>query len=118
MKVKTDIVIDAGPEAVWSVFDDAEHMSRWQPTFTITEKRKPSFVAGIYESPWSKAIVVYHFEAIEENRTRWSVFANHQFSGIRKLTAAFNRNAILSHTEEDMQRLKLLVETESAASES
>ena len=114
MKVKTDIVIDAAPEDVWHVFDDAEQTSGWQPTLTITEKRRPSFVAGIYESPWSKAIVVYHFEAIEDNRTRWSVFANHQFSGVRKLTAVFNRNAILKQTEDDMQRLKLLVESETA----
>ena len=117
MKVKTDVVIDAGPEEVWRIFDDADHMARWQPTLTITEKRKPSFVAGVYESPWSKAVVVYHFEALDENRTRWSLFANHQFSGIGKLTALFNRNSILKRTEDDMQQLKLLVETESVAKE-
>ena len=116
MKVKTDIIIDADPAAVWRVFDDDEHMSKWQPTLTITEKREPSFVAGFYESPWSKAVVVYHFEAEGENRTRWSVFANHQFSGARKILSVFARNRILERTEQDMQQLKLLIETEAVES--
>ncbi len=116
MKVRTDITIDADPESVWRVFDDAKHMSKWQPTLAVTEKRKPSFIAGFYESPWSKAVVVYHFEATGDNQTRWSVFANHQFSGVKKLLSLLARNKILRRTEEDMQQLKLLIETESAES--
>ena len=116
MKVKTDIIIDADPESVWRVFDDDKHMSTWQPTFTVTDKRKPSFVAGFYDSPWSKAVVVYHFEALGEQQTRWSVFANHQFSGAQKILSLFARNKILRRTENDMQQLKLLIETEAAES--
>jgi len=80
-------------------------------TEAMTEKRKPDFMAGIYESPSSKAVIVNHFEKLDDSRTRWIMYANHQFKGIMKLISIFVRKAICQRTEEDMQRFKLLVES-------
>jgi len=85
-------------------------------TETITEKRKPDFMAGIYESTWGKALIVNHFEAIGENTTRWTVYANHRFNGIMKLMALFAGKSVRIRTEADLQRFKLLVETDLARS--
>lgn len=78
---------------------------------TMTEKRKPDFMAGNYESAWDNAIVVNHFEAIGDNQTRWTIFANHQFKGYMKILALFMRRSICGRTDDWMQRFKLLVET-------
>jgi len=83
-------------------------------TETITEKRKPDFMAGIYESAVGNALIVNHFEAIGENTTRWAVYANHRFKGIMKLLALFAGKSVRNRTEADLQRFKLLVETDLA----
>ena len=83
-------------------------------TETMTEKREPDFMAGIYDSAWSKATIVNHFEAIEEQRTRWVIYANHQFKGIYRIMALFLRKSICGRTDDWMQRFKLLVETNAA----
>lgn len=114
MKVKTEIIIDADREYVWRVIARADNLSRWQPTLVLTEKREPNFMAGIYESPWSRAIVVYHFERHDENSTQLVVYANHHFKGLKRLLYIFVRQAILNRTEEDLQRCKLLIETAAA----
>lgn len=80
-------------------------------TETMTEKRKPDFMAGIYDSNFGKAIIVNHFAALDENKTQWVVYANHQFKGMMKLMSIFMRKSICRRTEEDMQRFKLLVES-------
>ena len=43
---------------------------------TITERREPYFLAGTYESPVATTLVVNHFEAIDENSTRWTSWSN------------------------------------------
>lgn len=110
MKVKAEIIIDADRDAVWRQLDNADAMPKWRPT-TITERRKPDFLAGIYESNASKAIVVNHFEKMDAKQTRWVVYANHQFKGLMKIKSIFSHNTILKQTEQDMQRFKLLVES-------
>lgn len=80
----------------------------------MTEKRQPDFMAGTYESQWSKALVVNHFEAIDEGHTRWRSYANHNFSGLMRLFAIFVRKSICKRMEDDMQRFKLLVESREA----
>ena len=84
---------------------------------TITEKRRPDFMAGIYEARRSKSLIVNFFEAVDGNRTRWVSHANHSFSGIMKLMTPFIRKAICKRTESDMQRFKLLVESQRASEE-
>ena len=80
-------------------------------TETMTEKREPDFMAGLYDSAWSKATIVNHFEAMDEQQTRWVIYANHQFKGIYKIMGLFLRKSIYGRTDDWMQRFKLLVET-------
>lgn len=81
-------------------------------TETITERREPDFMAGIYTSKLGKTIIVNHFEDAGENRTRWVMYANHMFKGIQKLMSLFLANSIKSRTESDLERFKLLVESQ------
>jgi uncharacterized protein YndB with AHSA1/START domain len=83
-------------------------------TETMTEKRKPAFMAGIYESAWSKAVVVNHFQQIGDNRTLWIVYSNHNFKGLMKFIWIFFRKAIRERTETSMEHFKLLVESRRA----
>ena len=81
---------------------------------TITEKRAPDFMAASYDSRWSKAIVVNHFEAADDERTRWVMYANHRFKGVFRLVAIVLRQSISRRTDAWMQRFKLLVESRAA----
>jgi len=111
MKMKSEIIIDVDQDALWQVFDDSDRLEEWQPQLSLTEQRKPNFIAGICATRWSKAIVVYHLEPLDENSTKCIVHGNHQFKGLKKLASIFVRQAILNQTEESLQRLKLLAET-------
>ena len=82
----------------------------------MTEKRKPHFMAGTYESQWSKALIVNHFEPINDGQTRWKSYANHNFKGLWRFFALFVRKSICQRMEDDMQRFKLMVETDAAGS--
>ncbi len=80
-------------------------------TETMTEKREPDFMAGVYDSAWSKVTIVNHFEAMGDNQTRWVIYANHRFKGFFRFIALFLRKSICARTDDWMQRFKLLVET-------
>ena len=79
---------------------------------TITERRKPVFMAGMYESDYGSTLVVNHFEAIDENTTRWVSWCNFRFSGIMRFMSLFIGGAIRRRTEGDMERFKLMVESD------
>ncbi|MCK5325884.1 MAG: SRPBCC family protein [Woeseiaceae bacterium] len=81
---------------------------------TVTERREPHFMAGTYESAMGKAIIVNHFEEVEENRTRWVMYTNHTFNGIFKLLSIFFGGSIRKRNEEVMNNFKLFAETEQA----
>lgn len=81
---------------------------------TLTERRPPDFMAGAYESAYGSTIIVNHFEAIDDNTTRWTSWCNFTFKGVMKLMSLFVAGAIRKRTEGDMQRFKLLVETKAA----
>ena len=83
-------------------------------TETMTERREPDFMAGIYDSAWSKVTIVNHFEVMGDNQTRWVIYANHQFKGFFRFLALFLRKSIRARTDDWMQRFKLLVETRAA----
>ena len=80
-------------------------------TETMTEKRAPDFMAGTYDSAWSKVTIVNYFEARGDDQTHWVIYANHQFKGFFKLVGLFLRKSICKRTDDWMQRFKLLVET-------
>ncbi len=85
---------------------------------TITERREPNFLAGVYDSPMGKTLIVNHFEAVNENSTRWTSWSNFTFKGFMKILSLFVSGIIRKRTEADMQRFKLMVETDQANAES
>ena len=81
---------------------------------TITERRQPDFIASTYESPMGKTLIVNHFEAIDDESTRWTAWCNFTFQGFMKIMSLFVSGVIRKRTEGDMQRFKLMVETDHA----
>ena len=84
-------------------------------TETITERREPDFLAGTYESKWGTTVIVNHFERIGEQQTRWVSYSRHSFRGIMRFLAIFMRGSMCKRADDDMQRFKLLVESQAAA---
>jgi hypothetical protein len=82
---------------------------------TITERREPDFIAGIYESVHGSTLIVNHFEAIDDDKTRWTSWCNFTFRGFMKLMSLFVMRSIRKRTENDMQRFKLMVESDEAS---
>ena len=78
----------------------------------ITERREPNFLAGFYESPMGKTVIVNHFEQIGEDATRWTSWCNFTFQGFMKVMSIFVSGMIRKRTEADMARFKLMVETD------
>jgi uncharacterized protein YndB with AHSA1/START domain len=146
MKHKAEVIIDADRDTVWRFFDNADNMTKWQPTLrsfrhvsgtpgqpdavselvydengrevvlteTITARREPEFLGGTYESRWGTVVILNLFEQTEDGRTRWSSNSNHRFRGLMKFLSLFMAKSICSRIDSDMQRFKLLVETEIA----
>ena len=87
-------------------------------TETITARRETEFLGGTYESKWGTVVILNLFEQIGDRQTRWSSNTNHIFKGFMKVMALFMRNSICGRIDADMQRFKLLVETELAKEDS
>ena len=81
---------------------------------TITERRAPDFLAAIYESGQGSTLVVNHFKAIDANTTHWSSWCNITFRGMMKFMSLFVAGRVRRRTEADMQRFKLMVESDEA----
>ena len=79
---------------------------------TLTERRAPNFTASIFKSDFGSTIIVNHFEAIDDHKTRWSTWCNFTFKGFMKVMSLFSAGAIRKRTEGDMERFKLLVESD------
>jgi uncharacterized protein YndB with AHSA1/START domain len=87
-------------------------------TETITERRAPAFMAGVYENRWGKTLIVNHFDVVDENTTRWVSWCNFRFTGAMRFLSLFLAGSIRKRTVADMGRFKLLVETERANEDS
>lgn len=83
-------------------------------TETITARREPEFLGGTYESKWGNVIVFNHFEETADGKTLWKSNVNYVFKGLMKIMAIFMRKSICGRTDTDMNRFKLMVETEVA----
>jgi uncharacterized protein YndB with AHSA1/START domain len=83
-------------------------------TETVTERRQPDFLAGCYDNAWAKTLIVNHFEAIDDNTTRFVSYSNMIFKGMMKVLSLFVARSIRERVEADMHRFKLFVETEAA----
>ena len=82
---------------------------------TITARRAPDFLAGIRESGYANAVVVNHFEDEGDGKTRWIAYWNYSFTGAAKFKTLFTHRSYRVRIQDDMQRFKLFVETESAS---
>jgi len=81
---------------------------------TITECREPDFLAGTCETAYGSALIVNHFEAINGGCTRWTSWFNFTFTGLMRFVSLLFGGAIRRRTEEDMQRFRLMVESDLA----
>jgi hypothetical protein len=110
LKLKEEIVIDADCETCWDAFEKVDDEGRWH----VTDKRRPSFIAGNYVTDSSDAVVVNQFEELESGQTKWTVFANYRFKGTARFFAVFGTGTIRKRTISNMERFKLFVETRRA----
>lgn len=83
-------------------------------TETITARREPVFLGGIYESKWGSVIIFNQFEETDDGKTIWASNINYVFRGFMKIMSIFMRKSIYRRTDTDMNRFKLFVETEIA----
>jgi len=83
-------------------------------TETITARREPEFLGGTYKSKWGAVIILNLFEDAGDGKTRWTSNVNYVFKGFMKIMAIFMRKSICERTDTDMNRFKLMVETEVA----
>ncbi len=81
---------------------------------TVTERRKPHFMAGTYDNDRATSLIVNHFEEIDDNTTRLISYSNMNFKGIMKILSLFVARSIRARFEADLSRFKLLAETEAA----
>lgn len=117
LKSFTHLVGEPGqPGAVSELVYD-ENGKKVTMTETVTERRKPHFMAGTYDNDWATSLIVNHFEEIDENMTRFISYTNMRFKGIMKVMSLFVVKSIRARVEADLDRFKLLIETEAAGAE-
>jgi len=83
-------------------------------TETVTERRAPHFLAGTYETQWGTTLIVNHFEALDDMTSKWQSWCNFSIKGFMKFMSLFLAKSIRRRTQADMDRFKLLVETDLA----
>ena len=79
----------------------------------VTERREPHFAASSLEAPRYTATIVNHFEAAGHG-TRWVSYANIRFHGLRRFVSPWLKGALQQRSDEDMQRFKLMIESDLA----
>ncbi len=105
---------EAGQPRVSSELVYNENGKKITMTETVTERRKPQFMAGIYESARTTSLIVIHLEEIDDNTTRFVSYTNMKFKGIMRILSVFVGNSVRIRAEADLNRFKLLVETDAA----
>ena len=81
---------------------------------TVTERRDPDFLAGTYDSDTGSTHIVNHFVRVDGVRTKWTSWCRFSFTGMMRFFSIFIGGAIRKRTEGDMNRFKLMVETDFA----
>ena len=83
-------------------------------TETITERREQHFIAACYDARHGTTTTVNHFEARDGGGTRWTMHARFRFRGLARFISPFFKSPICRRLEDDMQRFKLMVESDRA----
>lgn len=81
-------------------------------TETVTERREPDFIAARYETNRATTTTVNHFASLDGGRTRWSMYASYRFRGLARFIMPLFKSTICGRLEDDMQRFKLMVESD------
>ena len=110
----THLAGDPGQPGAVSELVYNENGKKVTMTETVTERRKPHFMAGTYDNDRATSLIVNHFEEIDDNTTRSISYSNMNFKGIMKILSLFVARSIRARVEADLNRFKLLVETEAA----
>jgi uncharacterized protein YndB with AHSA1/START domain len=125
MKLKYETVIDASLDTVWAAFDNPDNMTRWQHnlesfTHVSGEAGQPGAVSElVFDEKGRKVVLTETITErrqpdFDENSTRWTAWCNFTFRGVMKVVSLFVAGTIRKRTEADMQRFKLMVETDRA----
>lgn len=101
------------PDAVSELVYD-ENGREVAMTETITARREPGFLGGTYDSKWGTVVIFNHFEETDDGKTRWTGHMNYAFKGWMKIMALFMWKSICERSDADMNRFKLLIETQIA----
>jgi len=83
-------------------------------TETVTERRRPDFLAATYETAQGSTLIVNHFIAMGRKSTRWTCWCNYRFRGFMRMVSLFRGGAVRERMEADMERFKLMVESDEA----
>ena len=110
----THVAGDPGQPGAVSELVYNENGKKVTMTETVTERRKPNFMAGTYDNDRATSLIVNHFEEIDEDTTRFVSYSNMNFKGIMKILSLFVARSIRARVEADLSRFKLLAETEAA----
>ena len=143
MKMKQNIEVDAPRETVWDAIVDPSNRPRWQSELSalepvsgdpgavgfvarrivrdgstaglesVSEARRPDFVAFIVEEDDKKTLIVHTLTAAGDG-TRWQAFSNTGFRGLARLTSLFSAGRLREQLENDLQRCKLMIESDAA----
>jgi uncharacterized protein YndB with AHSA1/START domain len=81
---------------------------------TVTERREKSFLAATFEMPHGTSQIVNHFEVVDAKTTRWTSWCKFSFTGLMNVLSVFMAGTIRKRTEGDMNRFKLMVESDIA----
>lgn len=84
-------------------------------TETVTERRDRQFLAATYVTEGMTTLVVNRFESLDANACRLTAWANINFQGLRKWTSLFSGAALRKNFAADLQRFKLMVESDLAS---
>lgn len=148
MKTSASILIPADRETVWAALVDVDRRSRWQTGLrkarplsgdagergavcqltygggrpdeieSVTEARRPDVLASVVESERFRRTVVHSLEEAGVGHTRWQTWSNTKFGPLTQIRALFQRSALTDTLEEDMERFKLMIQSEHANSSS
>ena len=77
---------------------------------TIVKRNEPEEFSGTYEMKGTRNLVENSFSDLEDNKTKWQLDSEFEFSGIYKILSPFFKSTIVKRTKSDMNRFKDFVE--------
>lgn len=80
-------------------------------TETITSRREPEEFSGTYDSSSSSNTIRNTFSALDEQRTRWVIDTEFQFSGAMRFMGPIMKGPIQKRFQGDIDRFKELVDS-------